>query len=128
MEESNNSRTDEQPTVFSEMFSLLRPLNLEAVPRTCLDLPNIFSTRIEKQEEEEVSVERLVSTTRVISACPHTERKHYAKNMCNQCYHKLGRNKHAWRCPHPERPLYAKGSCQGCYLKQYRRQRRRRFF
>lgn len=25
--------------------------------------------------------------------CPHKDRKHYAKNMCNNCYHKLGRNK-----------------------------------
>lgn len=43
--------------------------------------------------------------------CPHPHRKHYAKNMCNNCYHRLGRNRKAWECVHSERPHYAKGRC-----------------
>ena len=27
-----------------------------------------------------------------ITKCPHTLRKHYAKNMCSSCYRKFGRN------------------------------------
>lgn len=57
--------------------------------------------------------------------CPHTDRKHYAKNMCNNCYHKQGRNKKATKCPHRERQNYAKGKCQNCYLNDYHKVKRR---
>lgn len=57
--------------------------------------------------------------------CPHTDRKHYAKNMCNNCYHKLGRNKKATACPHTDRQNYAKGKCQNCYLNDYHKNKRK---
>ena len=57
--------------------------------------------------------------------CPHTDRKHYAKNMCNNCYHKLGRNKKANKCPHKDRQNYAKGKCQNCYLNDYHKVKRK---
>jgi len=57
--------------------------------------------------------------TKDIFNCPHNNRKHYAKNMCNNCYHKAGRAKLAWKCPHQKKPHYAKGMCQTCYLTQY---------
>jgi len=57
--------------------------------------------------------------TKDIINCPHTNRKHYAKNMCNNCYHKQGRAKRAWLCPHSKKAHYAKGLCQNCYLNQY---------
>lgn len=57
--------------------------------------------------------------------CPHKDRKHYAKNMCNNCYHKQGRNKKATKCPHKERQNYAKGKCQNCYLNDYHKVKRR---
>jgi hypothetical protein len=57
--------------------------------------------------------------------CPHTDRKHYAKNMCNNWYHKQGRNKKATKCPHKERQNYAKGKCQNCYLNDYHKVKRR---
>lgn len=57
--------------------------------------------------------------------CPHTDRKHYAKNMCNNCYHKQGRNKKATKCPHRDRQNYAKGKCQNCYLNDYHKVKRR---
>ena len=46
-----------------------------------------------------------------MTACPHIERKHYAKNMCNNCYHRSGRNRLAWNCQHLDRQHYAKGKC-----------------
>ncbi|CAI2359169.1 unnamed protein product [Moneuplotes crassus] len=57
--------------------------------------------------------------------CPHKDRKHYAKNMCNNCYHKLGRNKKATACPHTDRQNYAKGKCQNCYLNDYHKNKRK---
>jgi len=53
--------------------------------------------------------------------CGHPERPHYAKNMCNQCYHKLGRTKKPWKCNHEK--LYAHGLCQNCYINAYNKKR-----
>jgi len=59
-----------------------------------------------------------------IVTCPHKSRKHYAKNMCINCYHRRGRTKKAWACPHSEKLHYSKGLCQNCYLSRYYRQRK----
>jgi hypothetical protein len=56
-----------------------------------------------------------------INTCGHPERGHYAKNMCNQCYHKFGRNKKPWKCSHDK--LYAHGLCQNCYINEYNKKR-----
>ena len=53
--------------------------------------------------------------------CPHKSRKHYAKNMCINCYHRKGRTKKAWACAHREALHYSKGLCQNCYLSRYYR-------
>jgi hypothetical protein len=55
-----------------------------------------------------------------VTECPHVERKHYAKNMCYNCYHNRGRNKCAWKCVHKEKRHYAKGVCQNCYHSSYK--------
>ena len=51
--------------------------------------------------------------------CHHKDRKHYARNMCSNCYHKQGRIKKAWLCIHKNKPHYAKGKCHICYLNCY---------
>ena len=51
--------------------------------------------------------------------CPHLERKHYDKNMCNNCYHAFGRDKKAWICAHNDKSHYALGLCQSCYHSKY---------
>jgi len=56
--------------------------------------------------------------------CPHKSRKHYAKNMCINCYHRRGRTKKAWACSHKDRLHYSKGLCQNCYLAKYYRKRK----
>jgi hypothetical protein len=61
--------------------------------------------------------------TKKNTACPHPERKHYAKNMCSKCYHKSGRSKPSYACQHTDRPLYARGMCQVCYLHNYHKAR-----
>jgi hypothetical protein len=63
--------------------------------------------------------------TMEIMKCPHKNQKHYAKGMCNHCYHKYGRNSYADACPHTDRLVYAKGKCQNCYLNDYNKQKRR---
>lgn len=46
-----------------------------------------------------------------ITRCPHTDMKHYAKGMCNHCYHLFGRNSLADQCEHTDKLNYAKGMC-----------------
>ena len=58
-----------------------------------------------------------------ITKCPHTLRKHYAKNMCSSCYRKFGRNQNAFNCEHTDRLLYSMGMCQTCYLSDYHKRR-----
>jgi hypothetical protein len=47
--------------------------------------------------------------SKIINTCGHPEDEHYAKKMCNNCYHKYGRNKKPWNCKHDK--LYACGLC-----------------
>jgi hypothetical protein len=54
-----------------------------------------------------------------INKCPHTDRKHYAKNMCHNCYHRKGKSKMAYACPHTNKSHYSAGMCQNCYLAKY---------
>ena len=56
---------------------------------------------------------------REIYACPHTDRKHYAKNMCHNCYHRKGKTKMATTCGHTNKSHYSNGMCQNCYLAKY---------
>lgn len=37
--------------------------------------------------------------------CGHNDKEHYAKGLCNNCYHRYGRNKKPWLCIHKK--LYA---------------------
>ena len=56
---------------------------------------------------------------REIFKCPHTDKKHYAKNMCHNCYHRKGKTKMAHACGHPHKSHYSNGMCQNCYLAKY---------
>jgi hypothetical protein len=58
-------------------------------------------------------------STRKENTCPHTDKRHYAKNMCNACYHRQGRVKKAWLCAHTTKIHYARGKCRNCYLNTY---------
>ena len=119
MSEKTNGNI-EANNVFTNMLSVLNPSN-DSWPTSLYlpepfiagyssmgKLPNIFPEIPKKKSKE-------------VTACPHSARKHYAKNMCNNCYHRLGRDKTAWACEHTERKHYAKGKCQFCYLKHYNR-------
>ena len=45
------------------------------------------------------------------------------KNMCNNCYHNIGRNRKAWKCEHKNKIHYALGICQTCYHYKYSKKR-----
>ncbi|CAG9335711.1 unnamed protein product [Blepharisma stoltei] len=109
-------------TVFSGMYSLIFHYSEDLCS---LRLPNIFSDEVPDLEESEPKkiikkvYKRKKAYKKRITACPHTNKRHYARNMCNNCYHRSGRQKKAWTCPHQDRQLYAKGMCQFCYLQSY---------
>jgi hypothetical protein len=63
-------------------------------------------TRVNKVTQKE---NLLTKNKRIISRCPHTSQKYYAKGMCKKCYHNFGREKKASVCGHSDKPLYAKG-------------------
>ena len=87
--------------------------------RTSFKFPTIDRKISEEEKYKAISSAK----TFQITACPHTYKKHYAKNMCSTCYHKQGRGNYARSCPHKDKPLYARGKCQSCYLHQYHRSR-----
>jgi hypothetical protein len=71
-----------------------------------LDEP--ISTKTRKKCEREKKFKKA-------TVCIHTDRPNYAKNMCNYCYHKIGRANFATECPHTDRPLYCHKKCMSCY-------------
>ena len=79
--------------------------------------------RRETFDSEEVPQEQEVNVVqrkrREILKCPHTDKKHYAKNMCHNCYHRKGKTKMAWACEHTHKSHYSSGMCQNCYLAKY---------
>ena len=54
-----------------------------------------------------------------IMLCSHKDKKHYAKGMCHNCYHRKGKTKKAYACGHPHKAHYSAGMCQNCYLAKY---------
>ena len=122
LECNNEPPSSTQANVFSNMFSLLNPCETTAKWPVSKDLPDPFSPTPAPYPNL-VSQGTTKRRCKAVTACPHPDRKHYAKNMCNNCYHREGRSKLAWACPHTDRNFYAKGKCQFCYLQQYHRSR-----
>jgi hypothetical protein len=67
--------------------------------------------RSNSQTKTEAKTEASNPYLMTITKCSHTNRKHYAKNMCSTCYRKQGRDKYATKCEHQDRLLYSKGMC-----------------
>ena len=88
------------------------PTNTIKEPTIRSDHATINSNKSDHNNHSKISNSR-------ITRCPHTDQRHYAKNMCVRCYKKMGRTKAAWLCKHHDRPHYARGKCQSCYLCSY---------
>lgn len=67
------------------------------------------------------SVEKVSASKKIKkeNTCGHHDKPHYARGLCNNCYHKHGRTKKPWLCSHEK--LYAHGLCQKCYKKASRK-------
>ncbi|CAG9329635.1 unnamed protein product [Blepharisma stoltei] len=130
MEYINSDKTMEiRPmlSVFTNMFSLLNMSPADSVWPMSLVLPSLERLSgvndkklLPKIQQADSSKSENQSCERV---CTHRDKKIYAKNMCNNCYRRFGKDKLAWTCPHRDRQHYAKGKCQLCYLKEYHRSR-----
>ena len=70
------------------------------------------TTTRQETDKKKKRNEKLIKT---VTACPHVDSKHYAKNLCSNCYHRKGRDKKAWACKHVDRIHYAHGLCHNCY-------------
>lgn len=115
---SQDSQEVSNYTIFTNMISILNPNN--GLWPISLDLPYPVYIALSSDEKlPSIFESEPKKRCKKVTACPHFLRKHYAKNMCNNCYHKLGRDKTAWECEHTNRKHYAKGLCQMCYLKNY---------
>lgn len=79
----------------------------------------MISNIIQKSKKRERKLKK-------ITRCPHTDLKHYAKGMCNHCYHRYGRKGYSTQCEHTDRPAYAKGQCSNCYFTHYNQNKRMR--
>mmetsp|Transcript_5412 Transcript_5412/g.8376 ORF Transcript_5412/g.8376 Transcript_5412/m.8376 type:complete len:126 (-) Transcript_5412:95-472(-) len=109
---------------FDSKSSRQEPLKEDPAPQ---ELPPPQEQPVPQKEESPAMVPQQPAETHKqvmkITRCPHTNRKHYAKNMCSSCYRKYGRNQNAWNCAHKERLLYSMGMCQTCYLSDYHKRK-----
>ncbi|CAG9323368.1 unnamed protein product [Blepharisma stoltei] len=124
----SNNATLAMENILENMFSLINPKGKETefnLSET-KDLPLINFSKVWEIDNlyplQNQSVDCHIPD-REERVCTHTDRKVYARNMCNHCYRTFGQNKMAWTCPHKDRQHYAKGRCQLCYLKEYHRSR-----
>mmetsp|Transcript_23093 Transcript_23093/g.41240 ORF Transcript_23093/g.41240 Transcript_23093/m.41240 type:complete len:117 (+) Transcript_23093:18-368(+) len=98
------------PSIFTNMFSFLTPSSHPAPWPCSLELPPL----------PEIEVTSPAGRPKMInSVCRHLMRKHYAKNLCRNCYHKQGTGSKAWVCGHVGRSHYANGMCKKCYSARY---------
>lgn len=88
--------------------------------------PEFASMKQEADEDdsEQITCDKVSASKKIakggarhVNKCGHPERKHYAKGLCNYCYHKFGRTGKPKYCEHDV--VYAKGLCQKCYSSRY---------
>jgi hypothetical protein len=109
-------------SIFTNMISRINPQVSERAWPISLELPKLegmnLTTIVGLDLATPAAAPRELGNTvdgikkrrcKKVTACPHFDRKHYAKNMCNNCYHRQGRNQLAWDCEHRDRQMYAKG-------------------
>jgi hypothetical protein len=106
-----------------DIFSLIKAEIEDSIKK---DIMKNLSTKMNGHDEStlllmrELQVKNVLNNpfnkqNRSVTNCKHINKKHYAKGMCYNCYHRQGRNKKAWECGHRNKPHYAKGLCNSCY-------------
>jgi hypothetical protein len=96
-------------------------IKVEEVQIKCEESENNSSHHLTCETEKVSASKKIKKCEKNVNTCGHPERKHYAKGMCNNCYHKYGRIGKPDLCEHDV--LYAKGLCQKCYLVKYNHQK-----
>jgi len=122
-------KTESQIDVPQPLPTTQNPQHTEIITKVehALSLTNEdteITTVTSKTEFETESLEPAdkITTSKKIKkgiTCGHTNKPHYAKGLCNNCYHRHGRTKKPWLCKHEK--LYAHGLCQKCYKRANRR-------
>jgi hypothetical protein len=87
-------------------------------------MESIRDSNSEEKSQARTSVAKSGRKPGTITNCPHKHLKHFAKGMCNHCYHRFGRGGNATNCVHTDRRNYAKGMCQNCYINTYNKIKR----
>jgi len=96
-------------------------IKLEEVQIKCEEYEHDSSHHFPCETQKVSASKKIGKCEKNVNTCGHPERKHYAKGMCNNCYHKYGRVGKPDLCEHDV--LYAKGLCQKCYLVKYNQQK-----
>ena len=80
-----------------------------------------------KEEQKKTNPKGGGLARRSVTECPHTDRKHYSKGMCQVCYyHKRKEGKKPTMCPHVNEVMHSKGKCRKCYHRDIMRKLRKR--
>ena len=63
-----------------------------------------MTSTVDKKDlrKDDIQPRKHKSQSKVVN-CAHTDRKMYAKGMCNSCYHKFGRPTRATKCAHTDK-------------------------
>ena len=123
---ASNTLVDERALQIEKTVQLNTPESDEkSHQKECND--SVPQAAKQEVDDEEAMLEAMIAskapTSMKITKCPHTNRKHYAKNMCSSCYRNFGRNQYATKCGRNDRLLYSMGMCQTCYLADYHQRR-----
>ncbi|CAD8078893.1 unnamed protein product [Paramecium sonneborni] len=114
---NNNTNSIPQPKEKEEQLNLLQNTIFSN-----LLMASQMKTVQQSQSQQLQVVQKSKKISKRNNNCGHPEKEHYAKGMCNNCYHKYGRTKKPWICGHDK--LYAQGLCQNCYINKYNQKRR----
>ncbi|CAG9333772.1 unnamed protein product [Blepharisma stoltei] len=106
---------DDEINVFTGMFSLLDPDRCTDEISASLQLPtlnNFFQPLVSMKSTMKPSKSDLLKKNKKkhkklmrVTACPHVNKKHYARGMCNMCYHRYGREFFEWNCRRSRKAL-----------------------
>lgn len=99
------------------------PENLEHTTEPPIQSDLVGKKRPRRRTKKQKGEEPAIRKKSLITKCPHTDQKYYAKGMCVNCYFKFGREKRAICCP--DKPKYARDLCQNCYMKKYSKGKRK---
>eukprot|EP00331_Platyophrya_macrostoma_P034895 CAMPEP_0176446154 /NCGR_PEP_ID=MMETSP0127-20121128/24144_1 /TAXON_ID=938130 /ORGANISM="Platyophrya macrostoma, Strain WH" /LENGTH=266 /DNA_ID=CAMNT_0017832109 /DNA_START=29 /DNA_END=829 /DNA_ORIENTATION=- len=110
---SGNSLTDNTPELSKTVDT-----NTDELPEG--EVNELEATESDR-DVDKVSLGKKIKKKKMV--CGHSDRKHYAKGYCSECYHKKCRMQKPKLCGHDN--LYARELCQRCYAEKYKKKGKR---